>query len=544
MKSFNNRRLYIIWALVFLFFLALAGRLFDIQILQRDFYQALASDQHQFFESLIPKRGQVKDRYGHLLATNKKFPEIYAVPKDIDNPLFVVNKLAEILDLDKEKLLSRLTKKNDPYEPIADRISQEQLAKIEQVDWSGIKVRENWRRFYPDGHLFAPVLGFVNQDGEGQYGFEEFEQERLKGEKGFIRGQKNALGSLVKRANWSQGQDGKDFLLTLDYDLQFESFRLLKEVVDLYEAEEGSILIMDANNGELLSLVNYPSFNPNAFGQVENIGLFINPVIQEVFEPGSVFKSVTMAAGLEAEVVGPKTTYYDKGERHIGGHVIKNWSEKSYGEQNMEDVLIKSLNTGAIFVAERLGREKFLQYVQKFGFGLPTGIHLTGERAGNIESLEKDRLINLATASFGQGISVTPLQMLSAIGVIANGGKLMQPHIIKGNSKEVRQVISPATAFSLSQTMVKVVNQGAKNARLPGYQVAGKTGTAQIPQKGGYSDDFIHAFAGFAPAQNPRFVVLIKLDKPQGVRFSATSLSPTFRKLTRYLLNYFRIAPQ
>ena len=282
----------------------------------------------------------------------------------------------------------------------------------------------------------------------------------------------------------------------------------------------------------------------------------MNRGVQEIFEPGSSFKPITMAMGLDLGAITPQTTFKDEGSREAAGYRIKNFSEKIFGTVTMSQVLEKSINTGAMYVQDIVGDDNFLNYIINFGFGQKTGVDLPGEVYGGISNLYKGRKINFLTASFGQGIAVTPLQLINAYSAIANGGKLMRPYAVEkiikeGGSEEMTQPeivaipISEKTAAKLKSMLVSVVDNGFDKARINGYDIAGKTGTAQIPDgKGGYLDnEYIHNFVGFAPAFDARFVILIKIDRPKGITFAADSLSPTFKEITQYLLNYYGIPP-
>jgi cell division protein FtsI/penicillin-binding protein 2 len=349
---------------------------------------------------------------------------------------------------------------------------------------------------------------------------------------------------------------GSDIVLTLDQNIQSLVENKLDALLKKWGAPSGSIIVQEPNTGQILAMAASPSFDPNSYFDYR-LEDFVNPNVQEVFEPGSSFKSITMAAAIDTGAVTPETTYYDEGEVKIGSYSIKNFNEKANGTQTMRQVLQHSLNTGAIFAQGRTGDDNFLNYVVGFGFGQKTGVDLSGEISGNISNLYSGRKINFATASFGQGIAVTPIQLINAYSAIANGGKLMRPHVVKEiiHSDGSRQKIEPQvigspitqkTSNQLKSMLVDVVEKGFDKARISGYDIAGKTGTAQIPDgKGGYlgNDQFIHNFVGFAPAYAPRFTILIKMDKPKGIKFAADSLSPVFGEIARFLLRYFNIPP-
>ncbi|TSC75010.1 MAG: Uncharacterized protein G01um101444_57, partial [Parcubacteria group bacterium Gr01-1014_44] len=346
----------------------------------------------------------------------------------------------------------------------------------------------------------------------------------------------------------------EDLVLTIDKNIQTFAEQELSYLMNRWSPTAGTIIIQDPQTGAILAMAGSPSFDPNNYSQYP-LGNFVNKAVQEAFEPGSSFKPFTMSAALDQKKVTPQTTYFDTGEVDLAGYKIKNFNEKSFGTQTMRQVLEKSLNLGAIFVENQLGDDNFLNYVINFGFGQMTGIDLAGEVAGDISNLYSGRKINFSTASFGQGISVTSTQLINAYSAIANGGKLMRPYVVKeivgagGEKKETKPEIigtpiSEKTSAQMKAMLVGVVEKGFDKATVNGYDVAGKTGTAQMASKtGGYGDDFIHNIVGFAPAFSPRFVVLIKIEKPQGIKFASDSLSPSLGKITRFLLNYFQIPP-
>ena len=291
-------------------------------------------------------------------------------------------------------------------------------------------------------------------------------------------------------------------------------------------------------------------YEPNNYYEVKDFHIFENPAITEPYEPGSIFKVITMASALDTNKVKPDSTYFDKGYVAIGPEpeIIKNANERKYGWQTVTNVLEKSLNTGAVWVARKTGKELFRYYLKEFGFGSLTGIELPGEAKGNLDNLDKPGEIYLATASFGQGITATPLQIANSFLAIANKGKLYRPYIIKEKGPYfVRQVIREKTAKNLTQMLVSVVENGyGRRAGVTGYKIAGKTGTAQVPdiEKGGYSERVIHSFAGFGPAENPQFVGFVKLINPKKGKFSDSTAAPTFSKLAEFVLRYYHIAPE
>ena len=573
------------WRILFLIiivFLAGSGilaRLFSLQILQHDYYIKRAEGQHGFYKTLYPQRGEIfmqdlsvsrrngEDAYCSL-AINKDFEEIYIIPQKIqklstEDQEKLANELSLLLNLDKEIILQRINKKDDPYEPLVNKADPEVVDKIKSLNIEGLETSLKEWRYYPNNELASHLIGFVGmtEDGNvGQYGLEGYYENELKGKTGLLEGEKDTSGYGIPflSHNLEPAEDGSKIILTIDQNIQFKAEKELSQVIEKYQAESGSIIIMNPKSGAILAMANFPSFNPNEYSKVEDIRSFLNPSIQELYEPGSVFKPITMAMGLDTGKVNHNTIYEDKGMINVGGSIIGNVDGKTYGKQTMTQVLEKSLNTGAYFVQEQVGRESFQDYIQKFNLNKLTGIDLVGEVNGNISNAFTRYDIDLATISFGQGIAITPIELVTAIGTIANEGKIMRPFVVdkiiysdgteKKTESEVRgDVISAEAARELTQMMVNVTENGSgRLAQVDNYNIAVKTGTAQIPdfEEGGYIEDVVHSFIGFAPAFNPEFVILIKLDKPHGLRFAASTCGPIFKEISEYLFNYLEISPQ
>ena len=350
--------------------------------------------------------------------------------------------------------------------------------------------------------------------------------------------------------------DGNDFYLTIDQAIQHFACEELKKSSEDYEAISGTVIVLNPKNGDILAMCNYPEFNPNTYSEVDNIEVYNNEATFSAYEPGSVFKAMTMAMGLDLELVTPETTYLDTGGFEVEDYTIRNSDNKAHGEQNMVNVLDESLNTGAAWVAEKVNRERFQEYTKNFGFGQRTGIELDSEVAGDISNLEKKGRVYLATSSYGQGITATPIQLAMAFGSFANGGYLYKPRIIKkiadphGKVQEfepelIRKVISERTSKQISAMLVSVIESGhASLAGVDGYYLGGKTGTAQVAKRGGYSsDNAIHTFVGFGPAKDPKFVVLTKFDSPKRA-WSASTAAPLFGKIAEFILDYYKIGPE
>lgn len=565
-RKFGHRRLRILILLIIVAAGAILARLFSLQILKHNFYTALARDQHEFLEKLVPQRGEIfiqeKSGLWHPLAVNRRYPAVFLVPKEVTDKNEVAEKLAGLLEVSEETLLERLKDPNDPYEPLKSKLNDEVAQKIRDLNLAGVHLTfENWR-WYPQGNLASHILGFVGRrDNQrlGQYGLEEYYETDLAGQGGFLKSEKDALGRWLLMSDYSfeSAVDGAKLYLTLDQNIQYITEQKLKAVTEKWQAASGCAIVLESKTGAVRALVSLPDFNPNEYNKVSDIDVFLNSCTQKIFEPGSVFKPIVMAAGLDTGKISPESAYTDTGSVQIGGYVIQNAHGKSYGQSTMTKVLEKSINTGAIFVQQLVGGEVFQKYIEAFGLGEPLGIDLVGEASGNLKNIKENREINFATASFGQGISVTPLQMISAIGAVANGGKLMRPYLVEkivyGNGEEkitqpetIRQVISLPTANKLTAMLVSTVRNGYDKIKIKEYFIAGKTGTAQIPaeEKRGYSDQTSHSFVGYAPAYNPRFVIFLKMEKPQGIEFASESLASTFAELAQYLFNYYEIPPE
>jgi len=541
-------RFTVIIAIFALLYSSLVFKLYTIQVGEREFYEAEAFSYNKINGLLDPLRGSIyfTDKNGAdvLAAINKEYPTIYAKPNKIADVSLAAETLSEISLLDENELSVILNKKEDPYEPIIKRATNEQVKMVEESFFSCVDdkpgcvaVEETRSRFYPLGTLASHLLGFVSADESvgGAYGVELYYGNELEGVAGIFEGDK-----VVETA-----KAGDNLKLTIDLNIQREAEKILQNLVEKYKAEKGTVIVEDPKTGKILAMGNAPAFDLNSYKEYE-VGMFLNPAVQAIYEPGSIFKIITMAAGLDAEKITPETAYMDTGSLTLNGKTIKNWDLKAHGKITMTQVIESSVNTGAAFAERTLGHDLFYEYLIKFGFKDKTNIDLPGEIIGSLKPLEFDkRDVNFATASFGQGISVTPIALLKAVSAIANHGIMMQPYI---NSETepivVRRVISEKASRETIDMMVNAVDK-AEIARIRGYNVAGKTGTAQVPdfERGGYTDEVVNTYVGFAPAYDPKFVILIKMDKPEGAPLAGFTVVPAFRDLAQFVLNYYNIPP-
>ncbi|RJQ28586.1 penicillin-binding protein 2 [Candidatus Parcubacteria bacterium] len=521
-------------------------RLYDVQLVKGSDYLAQAESRFVSPDFLKAARGTIylTDKDGNKLpaSTNKHFPLIYAVPKVIEDPTEAAHRIGPIVGQSAEELEKKFLKNGDEYELILRKADSKLARTVSDLGIKGIYVHTVPERFYPHGPLASHLLGFVAPDEsdegeEGRYGVEEFFNDILSGNKGKVENRKIVAPSA-----------GSDVILTVDPNVQIEAARVLANLVKKYKANGGTVIIGDPKTGKILALTSVPDFDPNQYNKAP-LSSFINPVTQQIYEPGSVFKVITMAAGIDSGSITPETTYVDTGTLTMNGRTIQNHDFRThgpYGRVTMTNVIEHSLNTGAVFAERQMGRDIFKSYLEKFGLGEKTGVTLPGELKGDIRRLNpKERDIIFATASYGQGVAVTPIGLITAVGAIANGGKLMSPYLDASLEPVLlREVIREDTARKVTAMMVSAVDK-ADVARIEGYSLAGKTGTAFVPDfvRGGYTENVINTYVGFGPASDPRFIVLVRLNEPESAPFASLTVVPAFRELAQFMLNYYEIPP-
>lgn len=541
--------------------------LYKIQVNSGTLYKDIAENQYFIRKEVLPKRGGIylKKKDGVFpAAVNKELPFVFAIPSQIeDNRFELAALLGEILSLPREEIEKKIANEKDSYRIIKKNLTEEEVEKITQLKKRGIYLDKEIGRFYPGGQLASQTIGFMSFQGDnfsGAYGIESYFEKKLKGLAGVSSGEKDAAGRWIftGEKKFLPVQNGDELFLSLDYVIQFKTELILHNAVKKHGASGGRIIIVNPQDGKIIAMAQEPSFDLNKFSSVKDISVYRNSLISDSYECGSVFKPFTMAAGLDSGKISPDTTYYDSGSVVEAGFEIKNSDLKSNGKQTMTEVIEKSLNTGVIFVEKMLGNENFLRYVENFGFGQISGIDLPNETKGNISNLKTKRNIEFFTASFGQGITVTPLQLVMGYAALANGGNLFYPQVLdysknfKGEKflnegKIRRKVISQQTSKEISLMLESnVLNGHGKLAGVPGYRVAGKTGTAQISDKetGGYlKDATIGSFAGFAPIDNPRFAMVVVIDNPKDVQWAESTAGPVFGELAKFILEYYGIEP-
>jgi cell division protein FtsI/penicillin-binding protein 2 len=555
------KRLAIASLIFFLAFIAILARLFYWQVIKSKTLAADAQNQYASQYSIFPNRGRILAFDKAPLVANEPAYLLFAQPKKLPKDPSYLDKLAGILEIDEASITARLNFKKS-WVALEHYIVEEKKNKIDKLNIEGIGFEEESRRFYPEGSSSAHLLGFVGQDVSGEptgyFGLEGYYDEILRGKPGFVRQEKDALGFVIPIGKRSEVEpvDGADLILNIDKGVQKIVEEKLKEGIERYGAKGGGVVVMRPDTGAVLTMVSFPSYDPAKFTQYDT-SLYKNPLIANTYEPGSTFKVLIMAAAINENKVKPDTTYNEDGPVNVQGYTIRTWNNKYGGRTNMVQVLERSSNVGMVFVSTKLERDLFYKYLKEYGFGQKTGIDLQEEVSSSLRKKNDWKIIDLATASFGQGIAVTPIQLIRAVGSIANGGFLVTPQVassmvskngklVKFENKPPKRVLSKTTTAILSEMMVSAVdNGGAKWAKPKGFRIAGKTGTAQIPIKGHYdTEKTIASFIGFAPVEKPAFIMLVVLREPTSSPWGSETAAPLFFDITRDLFAYLNIFPQ
>jgi len=572
----RKRLIFCLFAVFFLFF-ALIMRLLWIQVVNGDVYRDMAVEQWTRDIPVPSKRGIIYDRNGKKLAISASIESIYVRPVEISNPEEISYKIAEVLDMKREEVLDKLTKKMDTV-LLKKKVEKEIVDQIRDIP--GIHVVDDSKRYYVNRNFAAHILGFIGTDNQGLDGVEAIFDKYLFGLPGRNISETDAAGRPIPFGYDTQysPQDGYNLVLTIDEVIQHFAEKAIEEALLVNKARKATAIVMDPKNGDILAMVVKPDYDPNSpFSPIgeqekkvweglseeelrdERLKMWRNYAVSDIYEPGSTFKMITAAAGLEEGVVTPSSTFYDRGYIKVGGVTLKCWRYYSpHGHETFVEAVQNSCNPVFIEVGQRLGKEKFLKYVEAFGFGEPTGIDLPGEAYGLVMNPSAVGPVELATMAFGQGIAVTPIQLITAASAIANDGMLMQPRIAlelrdeEGNTvhefkpRTRRQVISPETARTLMQILESVVSEGTgSNAYVPGYRVAGKTGTAQKVVNGRYIEGkYVASFIGMAPADDPRIAVLVVIDEPDPSNYYGGQIAaPVVASIVKDTLRYLNVKP-
>lgn len=585
-KLNEGRVLAFLLAIVILF-LALSGRLLYISIFRSKDYKAMAEEQWTNEIQIDARRGRILDRNNRELAVTANVFRVdldlitlrkYIDKKDTDN-IEIAKLLAEALEMDEEKVLSRIELTYPSGNPansatLIRRIEKEKADKVKELDINGVIVSEDTKRYYPNGDFLSHTLGTTNADGEGLSGLELYYNEELMGIPGVrvseVSG--NSTSNPYSETSFTPPVDGKDMTLTIDENIQYFVEKVAEDALKKHNADSVSIAVMNPNNGEILGMVNKPGFNPNnpyegseAFkGKDESAKLqnmWRNTIVSDAFEPGSIFKIITSIAAIEENIAGKDEVYYCDGSLNVAGKNIKCWKPGGHGVQNFNQTLENSCNVAFMEMGAKLGAEKLNEYIKLFGFGTQSGIDLPGEATGIVKNVEDISAVDLATISFGQTNTMNGIQFMTALNAVANGGDLIQPHIMKelshkddNGTKIIDEVFVPKiqenivdekSTMRVKEALESTVSNGSsKDAGIEGIKVAGKTGTAEKvdPETGTYGAGYIASFAGFAPYDNPQVSLIVIIDNPKnGEHFGGIVAAPFAGELFNNIFNYISL---
>ncbi|MBI2613627.1 MAG: penicillin-binding protein 2 [Candidatus Levybacteria bacterium] len=547
-------------ALVF-FFVCVIARLFYWQVVKAEMLSELAQSQYNGIIRVLPRRGEIKTSDGFSLAANKVSYLLFINPTAIKDKKYTVNILSSLLDLPAASVSSKIVPEK-LWVPVQSGLDAKKKEEIERIHIPGVGFEEQYSRFYPEASTAAHLVGFVGKNESGQdkgyVGLEGFYDRLLRGKDGYAVEFHDALGRpiLSKRIDRTNGSDGGNLFMSIDRSVQFLAEQKLKDGIERYGALGGMVGIMDPAAGDIVAMASFPSYSPQKYWEYDE-SLYTNPFITNTYEPGSTLKPIIMASALDAGIITPQTKCdICGGPVNVSDYDLHTWNDKYYKDTNMIEVIQHSDNTGMVFVALKLGVDKMISYLTRFGIGSLTDIDLQGEIAPSFKPRSAWYDVDLATTGFGQGISVTPIELLSAFSGLANEGKIMQPRVVKAfenaNGETLKipvkvkgTPISAKTAKVMTEILVNAVEKGeAQWTKLKGYRIAGKTGTASIPVAGHYDPkNTITSFIGFAPADKPKFAMLVILNKPTSSIYAAETAAPLFFDIAKDLLSYYGIPP-
>jgi len=544
--------------LLFFFFgfLAVVIKLFYLQVLNP---KLSLEDLYHQDKKIYPQRGKIFDSNGQPLAINIQNYLLYFEPKKITEEDKLIRKLDEVLNIGEATLESKLDRKKD-WLIVQNNIDKKTKEDIEKLKLNGVGFQEGFKRYYPEASLAAHLLGFVGKDywGEslGYFGIEGYYNKDLVGLPGVLKSERDLFGKpiFIGTQEKIDPEDGNDLYLTIDNSVQAIAKKKLLQGLDSYQAKEGCVLIADPYTMKILSAVCLPDFDLDQYYEFGE-DFFKNPIISDVYEPGSIFKPLIVAAALEEKAIKPNDFYNEEGPVKVGEYSIKTWNDKYEGKISISRILEKSSNVGMVYIGKKLGNKKLYSYLDKYGFGKLTNIDLQGEVSGFLKPYSQWYPIDFSTVTFGQGIAMTPIQILRAFAVVINGGNLVKPMMVEKvvfDSKEKtvqpkteKKVLSSKTSEIIKKMLISTVENGEiKWAKPKGYSVGGKTGTAQIPIGGRYDTSKTNAsFIGFAPADKPKFIALVILKEPKSSPWGSETAAPLFFEIAKELLIYYNIAP-
>lgn len=557
----------IMYFVLFLTFIVVL-KAFYIQVVKHNYYISLADKQYVSTMQIAFDRGTIflSHHNGDPVPAAQLITEyrIAIDPTVIVDKEATYNALASYVILNKEEFLAKASKVNDPYEEVAKDIGEDVVALIRAKKIKGVSFVKDSKRAYPQDEIGAKVFGFVGNNGVrmgGQYGVEKYYDDVLS---------RDSLGHTInffaelftdveKTVVSNQNQEEGDVVLTIDSEVQRALHSALVETKKQWNSDTVGGIVMDPQTGAIIAMDGLPSFDPNKYGEVKDQSVFGNQLISGVYEMGSIIKPITMASALDAGVVNEKTTYDDTGFIMLNGYKVKNYDGKARGKNtSIQTILDKSLNVGVVFLVQQLGAEKFGEYFKKFGIGEDTGIDLPSEASGLTKNLDSKVFVDSATAGFGQGIAITPIQTIRALAALGNGGVLVNPHVVdtiiykNGDTKKVvanngTQVITKESSEKISRMLVHVVDTALANGarKMDHYSVAAKTGTAQMVKPGGgyYDDRYLHSFFGYFPAYEPKYIIFLFQTYPKGAEYASATLTEPFYKMVKFLISYYEVPP-
>lgn len=558
--SWLKVRIFFIFFLFFLSFILIFLRVLQLQVMERENLQGLAEKQHQRIIELMPSRGTIYDRNLKVLAKSVGIESLYAHPRQIENVTKVARKVARILEVEKSTVEKKLRSRR-PFVWLQRKIPPNKAEQIRGLKIRGVNFLREGQRYYPNGRLAANLLGFVGVDSQGLEGIELQYDQYLRGHSHRVVLELDARGGEIITSAPISATDlsSSSIVLTIDQDIQYDVEKVLSKAVSETGARSAMVVVMDPLTGQILAMASRPSFNPNILNNYDPDSIR-NRVITDIFEPGSIFKVFLLAVALEEKVAKKDDIFFcHNGAYRIGKDTIHD--HKKYGWLTLQKIIKVSSNIGASQIGLKVGVRRFDRYIRNFGFDAHTGIQLSGEVKGIVRNPNELSEVGIANSSFGQGVSVTAIQLVAALSSIANGGILMRPYvvdrIIDQRGKVVksfypeprRRVLSPETSLEVTQIMKQVVETGGTGtqAALTGYEVAGKTGTAQKidPLLKNYADDkYIGSFMGFVPADDPRLAILVVIDEPEGTPYGGVVAAPVFRTIAQQTLQRLNVPPR
>ncbi len=546
-----ERRIGLLFAGFLLCFLVIGARAFWLQGVQGAKLASEAAYQQTDVVTVPGLRGSVLDRYGNPLAVSEDAKTIYATPYQVKRPAEAAAKLASILGVGERGVQKSLTEESG-FAYVARKVALPVAARVERLELEGIGELPDSRRTYPQGDLAAQTIGAVGSEGQGLTGLEAGEESALRGEDGERRVVNDALGEPIRLETVSEAEDGEDVQLTLDPAIEKKTEQVLGEVGETYAPKGATAIVMDPRNSQILAMANWPPVDPTDLEAASPEDL-MNRATGFTYEPGSTFKAFTVSAALEEGVVTPTSTFTIPPSLQVADRTIEDAEEHGTEALSVAEILAKSSNIGAVEIGLQLGAQRFSRWIDRFGFGRPTGVQYPAEERGIVPSLNEYSGSTMGNLPMGQGLSVTPMQMIAGYDAIADGGILRRPQLIERVGEEAvsepkgRRVISSPVAEQVRTMLEGVLAPGgtASEVSVPGYTLAGKTGTAQVAENGTYSETkYVASFIGFAPAQNPRLLVAVIVDQPQGEIYGGSVAAPAFGKIAGFALPYLGVAPE